>query len=529
MDFSFFLTNNKSGYKTREEWLSKNHPELYNNIIGFTSNSKIEISFKEKILWYFNNQTERPKCLTCQNEIKFRDRFDKPYGDFCSLKCANENKDELIERQKNTFQKKYGVNFYPEHKDFMLKQKNTKKQKYGDENYINVEKQKNTKKQKYGNENYVNTEKHKLTCLLKYGTDNYSKSNNYRKKIFNDFKLKYPKLNIIEVNKNDVKILCNECNEEYNITKQLIYERDKRDYQVCTVCNPIGNGNRSGYEKELSIFLDSLNINYETNKKIGEKKVEIHIFIPEYNLGIEINGLYWHNELFKSKDFHLNKTIECQKHSIELIHIFEDEWVYKQEIVKSILKNRLKLTSNTIYARNCTIKEVSNKDSEQFMLENHIQGKVKSSIRVGLYYQDNLVSLMSFSRGRIIMGGKKDEYELNRFCNKKELNVVGGFSKLLKYFIKKENPDKVVSYSDIRLFNGGIYEKNNFKKITQSKPNYWYVINDLRYYRFNFRKSQLIKEGYDKNKTESEIMFERKIYKIYDCGNIRWEHSIHKK
>ena len=71
-----------------------------------------------------------------------------------------------------------------------------------------------------------------------------------------------------------------------------------------------------------------------------------------------------------------------------------------------------------------------------------------------------------------------------------------------------------------------MYKKLGFEKKTHSKPNYWYVINNLRYYRFNFRKSILIKNGYDKNKTEKEIMFERGIYRIYDCGNIRWEFKL---
>ena len=94
--------------------------------------------------------------------------------------------------------------------------------------------------------------------------------------------------------------------------------------------------------------------------------------------------------------------------------------------------------------------------------------------------------------------------------------------------MKEYSPEKVVSYSDIRLFDGGLYEKLNFKRISQSKPNYWYVINGIRYHRFNFRKSILVKEGYDKNKTEKEIMFERKYYRIYDCGAIRWEYSLQK-
>lgn len=159
MDFSFFTTDNKSGYKTKESWLKKNKPNLYNEIVKYASNTGIVMSFKEKIWFYYHQLTERPKCLTCDNEIKFRNRFDKPYGDFCSLKCANSNKEELLNRQKEKFQEKYGVDFYPQHKDFIVKQKRTKKNRYGDENYNNVEKSKLTKKRKYGDEIYNNIEK----------------------------------------------------------------------------------------------------------------------------------------------------------------------------------------------------------------------------------------------------------------------------------------------------------------------------------------------------------------------------------
>ena len=134
-----------------------------------------------------------------------------------------------------------------------------------------------------------------------------------------------------------------------------------------------------------------------------------------------------------------------------------------------------------------------------------------------------MVSLMTFSKGRIIMGGKKDEWELTRFCNLLDTNVIGAANKLFQYFLKTYHPEKVISYSDIRLFKGEMYEKLGFTKISQSKPNYWYVINGMRYHRFNFRKSILLKQGYDTDKTERDIMFDRKIYRIYDCGNIKWE------
>ena len=120
MDFSFFTIDNKSGYKTQEKWFSKNHPLIYSEIINYSKKLTIELNFKEKIWFYYNNLTDRPKCITCDREIKFRNRFDKPYGEFCSLKCINENKNEMISRQKKTFNRKYNVDFYPQHKEFII-------------------------------------------------------------------------------------------------------------------------------------------------------------------------------------------------------------------------------------------------------------------------------------------------------------------------------------------------------------------------------------------------------------------------
>lgn len=526
MDFSFFTIDNKSGYKTREKWFSKNHPDSYYKILNYSKNFNIDLNFKEKIWFYYNNLTERPKCKTCGKEIKFRNRFDKPYGEFCSLECINRNKEEMTNRQKKTFQKKYNVDFYPQHKEFMKKQRKTKLIRYGNEYYNNLEKGKQTKYERYGNVNYVNIEKYKITCTQKYGTDNYSKSNNYRNKIIKDYKLLYGDVDFVNVGKLNVIIRCPKCNKDGEITKQLLYERYKRGYNVCIYCNPIGQSNRSGHENEISRFLDLLLIPHKCSSKKELNKQELDIVIPDHNLAIEIDGVYWHNELFLPSDYHLKKTIECQEKNIELIHIFEDEWVNKKEIVQSIIKNRLQKTDNTLFARKCNIKEIEPKICKMFLNKNHIQGNVNSKIKIGLFYKDDLVSVMTFSKGRILMGGKSNEWELTRFCNKINTNVVGAAGKLFNYFVKNYNPTKIVSYSDIRLFNGNMYKNLGFERISQSKPNYWYVINGIRYHRFNFRKSVLVKEGFDKTKTEKEIMFERKIYRIYDCGHIRWEYNV---
>jgi hypothetical protein len=184
--------------------------------------------------------------------------------------------------------------------------------------------------------------------------------------------------------------------------------------------------------------------------------------------------------------------------------------------------NILGLTPIKIYGRKCVIKEVSPKDSKLFLDTNHIQGNVNSSIKLGLYYNDELVSIMTFGKGRIIMGGDSNQYELLRFCNKLDTTVIGGADKLLKNFIKIYKPIEIISYADRRWSQGGLYDKLGFEFVHDSKPNYFYIISKKREYRFKYRKDVLVKEGFDSSKSERQIMKERCIYRIYDCGNKKY-------
>ena len=281
----------------------------------------------------------------------------------------------------------------------------------------------------------------------------------------------------------------------------------------------------SKWEKEVYDFLISLGIECEQSNRSILNGREIDIFVPKYNIGIECDGLRWHNELYRDNNYHLDKTDECREHGVRLIHIFEDEWINKSEIWKSMFNNMFGLIHDKIYARKCDIREVSAKDTRKFLDDNHIQGYSNSRINYGLYYDDELVSLMTFGMPRINMGGKKGEgcYELVRFCNKINMNVIGGASRLFKHFIEKYNPSEVVSYSDKRWSLGNLYGILGFVHTHDSKPNYFYVYNMDRLNRFRFRKSVLVNEGYDKDKTEHEIMLERGIYRIYDCGTMVWK------
>ena len=172
-----------------------------------------------------------------------------------------------------------------------------------------------------------------------------------------------------------------------------------------------------------------------------------------------------------------------------------------------------------IFARKCITKEVKSADARLFLDNNHIQGFSPSQTKLGLYFNDELISLMTF--GWRYINGKK-EYELIRFCNKINFSVIGSASKLFNYFLKNNYIKEIISYADISLFNGGLYETLGFIKSHLSEPNYFWVVDGIRKHRFNYNKKLLIKEGFDPNKTEVEIMHERGYYRVFSCGQEKW-------
>ena len=288
---------------------------------------------------------------------------------------------------------------------------------------------------------------------------------------------------------------------------------------------------KSNFEKELLEYIKTILPNkeiIENDRTILDGK-EIDIYIPELKIGFEANGLIWHSEKFNfDKHYHLNKTKQCIKKGVQLIHIFEDEWYYKQNICKSRISNILKCSQNKIFARKCTIKNVPFNECKDFINDNHIQGFILSKIRYGLYYDNELVSVMTFGKQRINVNGKKDDkcYELLRFCSKIGYNVIGGADKLFKYFIKFHKPETIISFADRRWSNGNLYNVLGFEKYNESEPSYSYVINKKRVNRFTLRKDVLIsKYGCLPEMTEKKFCESKGWYRIYDCGCLcyKWE------
>lgn len=237
--------------------------------------------------------------------------------------------------------------------------------------------------------------------------------------------------------------------------------------------------------------------------------------------------------ILNDKKYHLNKTIECEKQNIHLIHIFEDEWVNNLEVVKSKLRNILSLSEKSIYARNCEVREITTKIKTKFLIKNHIQRADKSSIKLGIFYKNELMGVMTFGRRRLALGKKiteNKEFELIRFAT--STSVVGGASKLFSYFVKKYHPLKIVSYADRRwtCSRGNLYEKLGFEKVGETSPNYWYFKNGYftRTHRFTFRKNVLNEklEEFDKKLTEWENMKLNGYNRIWDCGSLKYEWKI---
>ena len=290
----------------------------------------------------------------------------------------------------------------------------------------------------------------------------------------------------------------------------------------------------SHYEIELGDFIASI---------IGEENIirndrsvlngnELDIYIPSKKIAFEFDGLYWHSEIKKpEKKYHLNKTIECEKQNIQLIHIFEDEWLYKNEICKSRIINLLG-KSERIYARNCTVEKIDKTIAKNFFIKNHIQGNVNAKEIYGLKYNNELVAAMSFGDFRKNMGKNSVEnsFELLRFCNKIGYNVIGGASKLFKHFINEHNPNEIVSYADRRWSKGNLYEQLNFNFSHESEPSYFYVINGERKNRFGYRKDILIsKYGCSPNDTEHNFCKTKGWFRIYDCGTKVYKWKKHSK
>lgn len=386
-----------------------------------------------------------------------------------------------------------------------------------------------TNKRKYGHKNASSSDsikqKRRDTNIKKYGVSSplILWNEDRRKEVYAQLQLDKdctPMFTLEEFTGREsgpYRFKCNSCSTEffYNIWNDQIAK--------CPECNIWAGTSRM--EKDIQSFIESI---YDQEILSNHRQLispyEVDMYLPDINLAIEFNGIYWHGEQNgKDRRYHLNKTEMCNGEGVDLVHIFENEWVYKTDIVKSILRAKLNKIQTIVYARKCEIRTVDTKTTRKFLDRNHIQGYSPCSYSVGLYYEDELVSLMTFGKSRY---DQNFEWEMLRFCSELDTIVVGSGSRLFSHFRRTKNPRSVVTYADRRYFSGHSYKIMGFEYEGSTKPNYFYFNHpsiELES-RIKYQKHKLsnILENFDPSRTEYENMLNNGFDRIWDCGNEKY-------
>ena len=449
---------------------------------------------------------------------------------------------QVQDKIKKTNIEKYGVDNPLKNKTIKQKATNTIKEKYGVDNIFKSEEFKESQRQliedQYGVSYFTQTDimknKSKKTRKARYGFEYHSQVPSIKLKMWKTYRINYwntfllvlknryiiPKFSkedyINRFDINNFKYHCERCNKEF-VTDVI------NPHRIICGCA----ASRSYYEDEIIVWLQSLNLEkiipneryYEDSKL----KYEIDIFLPDYNLGIEFCGLYWHSDVYRDKTYHQEKYLYFKEKGIQLIQIFENEWLNKQKIVKSVISSKLGICKR-IAGRSCIIKEVSNREAVLFFEANHLQGKINSKYNIGLFYNNELIHITSFSKYRY---KQEDAYEIIRSASILNTIIIGGFAKVLNYFIKNYSPNKIISFVDLRYFSGSSYYKVQFNLDSTTKPNYFYYKDKDKSYtlhsRIKFQKHKLITKlsNFNAELSEYQNMTNNGYFRIFDAGNLK--------
>lgn len=509
---------------------SKKNKEIKDFILNETVflNEVQDMDWKTRIYCIINNIKEFPKCKMCGSPIKRRIKSGIGFATYCSPKCECLDP-YIISKTNETNMKKYGCKWSFQSENNRSKTKLTMNNRYGCDY---AQQNKNIKKNSLQKMKELYGHEMALQCPeIKNRMAKLSMEKLYNKLL----KMKdiSPLFSLDELIDNGRSYIytwkCNKCGSEFEsfIDKSWFKQGQNKTYARCPSCFPRICGTSSGEDDIANFISEIYDGEIRRHRRIlrfdskSHSKFEIDIYLPDVKLGFEFNGLFFHSELNGTpKNYHLRKTEIASENGIKLIHIFENEWIEKKELIKGRIKNLLGLYDKNIFARKCIVEEVDSSESYEFQESNHIQGGVHSSVNIGLKTKDGeLIALMTFSKSRF---SKKYEWELVRFCNKIGYHIPGAAGKLLKYFERKYSPKSIVSYADRKWSNGNLYNKLGFTFIRNSPPDYWYFKGRKVYSRIRFQKHKLknILKNYNKNLSEWENMRNNKFNRFFDCGNM---------
>lgn len=326
--------------------------------------------------------------------------------------------------------------------------------------------------------------------------------------------------------------VCNNCKSRY---LSDLYNSSHYQKIIKTNSSERKKYNRSKQEKELFEYVKKLTNNKQLSIKhsfpFNGKNYDI--FIPELKLFVEYNGLSFHSEMLyyvfetktlqETKILHKERVIAAKPNRVFMV--WEDDWKFKQEIVKKQLKFLICGADKRIYARKTKIKSITKNDADIFYENYHIQGKSNYSMSYALCDDLEIVACMSFKKCN-----ESAVFELVRYCSK--YHVIGGFSKILSFFIDKCSPIKIISFADLGIVDetNNVYVNNGWEEEKRLNPDYKYIVNGKKCHKFGFRHQQLKNKlkKYDSALTEYENCLNHKIYRIWDCGKIKYTFSLAK-
>ena len=450
---------------------------------------------------------------------------------------------EVKEKIKQSFRRKYGVDYYTQTEEHKKKIQETCLKKYGATNIVNSKSYKdrlediNKKKEqtcieRYGSSTFVTSnqfkenqkniqKKIKEISIKRYGVDNYTKTEEFQDKLVDNFRTKLEEFGYFRkgyeflgyAGDGHYKMHCPHCNSDFILRNTYyFYNRNKINHEICTNCNPPHKG-YSIAEKELLDYVSSI---YPRTIIENDRSIivpyELDIYLPDLHLAIEYNGLYWHSDEMKPNNYHRMKSDLCKENGVHLIHVFEDDWVNKQSIIKSVISNFVNNSVNRrIYARKCEVREISDKTLiNNFLVSNHLLGRTTFiSYCAGLYYNDELVSLITMH----LLKKAERKWELNRYAIKNGVTIIGGAERLLKHIIQAIDYSSIITYNDNSIFRGLVYKRLGFQFVRTNAPNYMFIQGDCleRFPKQAIRKWNV---GYSR-----EMEQQLGLHRVYNAGN----------
>lgn len=471
----------------------------------------------ETIYRIVNDIDIRPVCKTCGGQLK----FDHGFPRFCSNKCANADPDVLA-KNADSVSKAMSKAYSERGEEIKAKRQKTLKETLGIDACT-----------PFASQDIQG--KAKQTIFDNHGVDNAYKIPGVHEKAVQAFKEKSKAIRseqgydvqYVEQDGKKMVLIKNGCpvHGDILIDWGVFNNRTKEDRRgymtLCPLCNPLRNSETS-IETALKNMLNEFGVAYAQHDRCEIKPYELDFYLSDKKLAIECNGIWWHRGE-EGRDRSMLKHKLCEEKGIRLIYFWEDEIRLHPDKVKSYVRTLLGM-NDRIYARQCTVKEIDSKTAREFLEHNHLQGSINSSVRLGLFYKDDLVQVMTFGKLRKCLGSTDVEgtYELYRLCSRQGLSIAGGASRLLKHFIEKEKPKRLVTYCSLDISEGGVYEKLGFSFVKSCGAGYWYVNmrTGERKSRFAMRKD-IVDDG--SGRTEKEINRGNGWLVCYDCGNLQYE------